>query len=28
VALQVNRFTPEQVNAPEAVLHMSQEGQP
>ena len=28
VALQVNGFTPEQVNAPEAVPHVSQEGQP
>ncbi len=28
VALQVNGFTPEQVNAPKAVLRVSQEGQP
>jgi hypothetical protein len=28
VALQVNGFTPEQVNAPEAVFRVSQEAQP
>jgi len=28
VALQVNRFTPKQIDAPEAVGHVSQKGQP